>query len=183
MFGSEGLCRRTRMKFTVVQASSPYNIILGRTGIRELRAIPSTTHAMMKFPTPRGITTLVPRTTTIFECRQLEEKQILPEEQPKEKMTEKDENAVEEEVMINPAFPDQKVIIGTQFSSACRRQLINLLKDNRDVFAWKPSDMAGVPRRIIQHSLNVNMSVTPMAQKRRILGSEKSKVATKEVEE
>ncbi|GJY25610.1 hypothetical protein Tco_0400336 [Tanacetum coccineum] len=76
-------------------------------------AIPSTTHAMMKFPAPRGIATLVPRTTTIFECRQLEEKQILPEEQPEEKMTEKDENSVEEEVMINPTFPDQKVIIGT----------------------------------------------------------------------
>ncbi|GKC04052.1 reverse transcriptase domain-containing protein [Tanacetum coccineum] len=55
VFGSEGLCRRTMMKFTVVQASSPYNIILGRTGIKELRAIPSTMHAMIKFPTPSGI--------------------------------------------------------------------------------------------------------------------------------
>ncbi|GKB02019.1 reverse transcriptase domain-containing protein [Tanacetum coccineum] len=54
MFRSEGLCRRTMMKFTVVRASSPYNIILGRTGMKELRAISSTTHAMMKFPTPRG---------------------------------------------------------------------------------------------------------------------------------
>nr|GEW55675.1 reverse transcriptase domain-containing protein [Tanacetum cinerariifolium] len=58
MFGSEGLSRRTMMKFTVVQASSPYNIILGRTGIRELRAILSTTHAMMKFLTSRWIATL-----------------------------------------------------------------------------------------------------------------------------
>ncbi|GKE35200.1 hypothetical protein Tco_1454522 [Tanacetum coccineum] len=106
MFGSEGLCRRTMMKFTVVQASSPYNIILGRTGMRELRAIPSTTHAMMKFLTPRGIATLVPRTASIFECRHLEEKQTCPEEQPKERMLEKDENAIEEEVMVNPAFPD-----------------------------------------------------------------------------
>ncbi|GJX84808.1 reverse transcriptase domain-containing protein [Tanacetum coccineum] len=94
-----------------------------------------------------------------------------------------DENAVEEEVLVNPAFPNQKVITGTQFSSACRKQLINLLRDNQDVFAWQPSDMAGVPRRIIQHSLNVNMSVTPVAQKRRFLGSEKSKTVMKEVEE
>nr|GEV24595.1 reverse transcriptase domain-containing protein [Tanacetum cinerariifolium] len=49
MFGSGGLCRRTTMKFTVVQASSPYNIILGRTEMRELRAISCTTHAMIKF--------------------------------------------------------------------------------------------------------------------------------------
>ncbi|GKF20136.1 hypothetical protein Tco_0068774 [Tanacetum coccineum] len=138
---------------------------------------------MMKFPTPRGIATLVPRTAVIFECRQLEEKQTLPEEQRKERMTEMDENAVEEEVMVNPAFPDQKVIIGTQFSLACQKQLISLLRDNQDVFAWQPSDMAGVLRRIIQHSLNINVSITPVAQKRRILGSEKSKAVMKEVEE
>nr|GEV58159.1 reverse transcriptase domain-containing protein [Tanacetum cinerariifolium] len=36
-FGSEGLCRRTTMKFTIIWAPSPYNIILGRTGIRNLR--------------------------------------------------------------------------------------------------------------------------------------------------
>ncbi|GKE64372.1 reverse transcriptase domain-containing protein, partial [Tanacetum coccineum] len=58
-FGSEGLCRRTTMKFTVIRAPSPYNVILGRTGLRALRAIPSTIHSMMKFPTPRGIATLV----------------------------------------------------------------------------------------------------------------------------
>ncbi|GKE48897.1 reverse transcriptase domain-containing protein [Tanacetum coccineum] len=97
VFRSEGLCRRTMMKFTVVQASSLYNIILGRTGIRELRAISSTTHAMMKFPTPRGIATLVPRTATIFECRQLEGKQALPEEQPKEGAAKCRESFTEEE--------------------------------------------------------------------------------------
>ncbi|GJR16163.1 reverse transcriptase domain-containing protein [Tanacetum coccineum] len=58
-FGSEGLCRRTTMKFTFIRAPSPYNVILGRTGLRALRAIPSTIHSMMKFPTLKGIATLV----------------------------------------------------------------------------------------------------------------------------
>ena len=58
-FGSDGLCARTTMKFIVLPSSSPYNIILGRSGLKKLRAIPSTIHAMMKFPTPRGIATLV----------------------------------------------------------------------------------------------------------------------------
>ncbi|GJU81540.1 hypothetical protein Tco_1283905 [Tanacetum coccineum] len=78
LFGSEGLSRRTMMNFTVVEASSPYNIILGRTRMRELCAISSTTHAMMKFPTLGGIATLVPRRDAIFECRQLEDRQIPP---------------------------------------------------------------------------------------------------------
>nr|GEX68057.1 reverse transcriptase domain-containing protein [Tanacetum cinerariifolium] len=88
MFRSEGLTRRMMMKFKVVQASSPYNIILGRTGVKELHAISSTTHARMKFPTLRGIATLVPHRDTIFECRQLEGNQILSEEQPKEEAEE-----------------------------------------------------------------------------------------------
>ncbi|GKB01383.1 hypothetical protein Tco_0829427 [Tanacetum coccineum] len=52
-----GLFHKTMLKFTVVRASSPYNIILGHTGIRELRAVSSTVHAMVKFLTSRGITT------------------------------------------------------------------------------------------------------------------------------
>ncbi|GJS39514.1 reverse transcriptase domain-containing protein [Tanacetum coccineum] len=183
VFGNEGLSRRAMMKFTVVEASSPYNIILGRTGMRELRAVSSTTHAMMKFPTPRGIATLVPRRDAIFECRQIEVRQAFPGESPEEKPGEQKKEGPTEDVMINPAFPDQKITIGTQFSRACRNQLVELLKNSSDVFAWQPSDMVGIPRRISQHTLNVNPSVTPVAQKRRILGQEKSKVVMKEVAE
>ncbi|GJT27602.1 hypothetical protein Tco_0907877 [Tanacetum coccineum] len=65
----EGLCRRTTMKFTVIRSPSPYNVILGRTGLKALRVIPSTIHSMMKFPTPRGIATLVTRSVIISECQ------------------------------------------------------------------------------------------------------------------
>ncbi|GJV82601.1 hypothetical protein Tco_1522499 [Tanacetum coccineum] len=43
-FGSDGPCRKTMMKFTVVRVSSPYNIILGCTEMREVEAshLPST---------------------------------------------------------------------------------------------------------------------------------------------
>ncbi|GJR02451.1 reverse transcriptase domain-containing protein [Tanacetum coccineum] len=151
--------------------------------MRELQAISSTTHVMMKFLTPRGIATLVPRTAAIFECRQLESKRILSEAQPDEGIIENNKSLAEEDVMINPAFPDQRITIGTQFSPACQRQLVKLLRDNKDVFAWQPSDMVGITRRVIQHSLNVNVSITPIAQKQRILGPEKSKAVMKEVEE
>nr|GEW84605.1 hypothetical protein [Tanacetum cinerariifolium] len=58
-FGNGGLCRRTSMKFIVFRAPSPYNIILRRPGLKAIRAIPSTIHLMMKFPTPKGVATLV----------------------------------------------------------------------------------------------------------------------------
>ncbi|GKB39251.1 hypothetical protein Tco_0884193 [Tanacetum coccineum] len=48
-FSGSGLCRRAIMEFTIIPAPSPYNIILGRPGIKQLRAIPSTIHGMMKY--------------------------------------------------------------------------------------------------------------------------------------
>nr|GFC97240.1 reverse transcriptase domain-containing protein [Tanacetum cinerariifolium] len=42
------------INFTIVQAPSPYNVIFGRTGLRSFRAVSSTVHSMVKFPTLRG---------------------------------------------------------------------------------------------------------------------------------
>nr|GEV93306.1 reverse transcriptase domain-containing protein [Tanacetum cinerariifolium] len=66
-FGNKGLRRRTKTKFTVVRASSPCNIILGCIEMRNLQVVSSTIHTMIKFPTPRGIATLVARLATVFE--------------------------------------------------------------------------------------------------------------------
>ncbi|GKB68429.1 hypothetical protein Tco_0929841, partial [Tanacetum coccineum] len=68
-FGGSGRCRRAIMKFTVIPAPLPYNIILGRPGLKQLRVIPSTIHRMMKFPTPWGVATVVSQTPMVFECR------------------------------------------------------------------------------------------------------------------
>nr|GEY80993.1 reverse transcriptase domain-containing protein [Tanacetum cinerariifolium] len=175
-FGNKGLCRRTSMKFIVVQSPSPYNIILGRPGLKTLRAIPSTIHAMMKFPTPKGVATLVTQMVIITECRRLEKRQMVEEESPEEKR----DVALTEEVLVNPSFPDQLVAIGRGLSEAGKDQLKCLLKDNMEIFAWEPSNMTGVPRRIIEHALNVNPSLDPVCQKRRTFSMEKSGVVTNE---
>ncbi|GJR35450.1 reverse transcriptase domain-containing protein [Tanacetum coccineum] len=38
------------MNFVVVRSASPYNRIIGRPGIRNIQAVPSTAHGMLKFP-------------------------------------------------------------------------------------------------------------------------------------
>ena len=43
--------------------------------------------------------------------------------------------------------------------------LVNFLRANRDVFAWKPADMLGVPKELIEHSLNVNPTAIPKKQR------------------
>ncbi|GJV64438.1 reverse transcriptase domain-containing protein [Tanacetum coccineum] len=62
-------CQREIMKFTIIPAPSPYNIIMGRPRLKQLRAIPSTIHGMMKFPTPLGVSTVLSQAPVVFECR------------------------------------------------------------------------------------------------------------------
>ncbi|GKG07372.1 hypothetical protein Tco_0330341, partial [Tanacetum coccineum] len=88
-----------------------------------------------------------------------------------------------EQILVNPSFPDQIVTIGGGLSPACKNQLKTLLTNNMEVFAWEPADMTGVPRRIIEHSLNVNPSLEPFCQKRRTFSPEKSEAVTNEVAE
>ncbi|GJU53675.1 hypothetical protein Tco_1227389 [Tanacetum coccineum] len=138
-------------------ASSPYNIILGRTRMRELRSVSSTIHAMMKFPTPRGIATLVARTTSVFECRLLEKKQTEPECK-----------AEEEKPKILQRVPTPTDKLAKKHHGCVR---MATLRHDRS------------PRPIIRHTLDVNVSVPPVVQKRRVLGMEKSKAVMKDVEE
>ncbi|GJU48243.1 hypothetical protein Tco_1217798 [Tanacetum coccineum] len=81
-FGGSRLCRWAIMKFTIIPVPSSYNIILGRPSLKQLRAISSTIHGMMKFPTPWGIATLESQMPIIFECRGEGKKQAV--ERPEE---------------------------------------------------------------------------------------------------
>ena len=46
------------MNFMIIRSPSPYNGIIGRSGISALRAVPSTAHGMLKFPVEGGVVTL-----------------------------------------------------------------------------------------------------------------------------
>ncbi|GJY10839.1 reverse transcriptase domain-containing protein [Tanacetum coccineum] len=49
---------RAWMNFMIVRSLSPYNGIIGRPGIREIQAVPSIAHGMLKFPADGGIVTI-----------------------------------------------------------------------------------------------------------------------------
>nr|GEU89518.1 hypothetical protein [Tanacetum cinerariifolium] len=54
---------------------SPYNVILGRIGLRSLGAVASTIHSMIKFPTTNGIEIVTTKKETLHECWRMEEAQ------------------------------------------------------------------------------------------------------------
>nr|GEV05035.1 reverse transcriptase domain-containing protein [Tanacetum cinerariifolium] len=61
------------MNFMVVRSPSPYNGIIGRPGIRKIRAIPYTLHGMIKFPMTGGIVTLQSSRIIPLECSMVSE--------------------------------------------------------------------------------------------------------------
>ncbi|GJT71194.1 hypothetical protein Tco_1030480 [Tanacetum coccineum] len=122
------------MKFTLVRAMSPYNVMLGRTKIRELRVISSTDHAMMKFPTPKGIETLTTRPAIISECRRLEEKQMLKAKNTTEgKIGLTKKPSTKESVNGEDGSPTEEVaqkrrVLGTEKSIAVTKEVAKWLE-------------------------------------------------------
>ncbi|GJV79424.1 hypothetical protein Tco_1515294 [Tanacetum coccineum] len=162
------------MNFMVVRSPSPYNGIIGRPGLRKIQAVSSTAYGMLKFPVNEGIMTI--RSTTIIpaECRMVTEIQDPnPSKEP----------AVTEiiKVAIHPEYPDQTVMIGGSLSEKERMEVCNLLKENLDIFAWKPADMNSVPRSVAEHPLNIREGCQPIRQKRRGQAPDRNKAIQEEV--
>jgi hypothetical protein len=53
--------------------------------------------------------------------------------------------------------------------------LMHFLKENLDVFAWKPSDMSSIPREVAEHKLNIKPSAKTVKQKLRCFDDDKCK--------
>ncbi|GKE73738.1 hypothetical protein Tco_1535779, partial [Tanacetum coccineum] len=156
------------MNFMIVRSLSPYNGIIGRLGIREIQAVPSTAHGMLKFPVDGGIVTI--RNTILIpaKCATVI---TSSKETPKEAGVHH-ENF---KVVLHLNFPDQEVAIGGALSSKGRTKLCSLLKENLDIFAWHPSDMTRVPRSISEHRLNIRERYSLVRQKKRGQALERAK--------
>ncbi|GJV94620.1 hypothetical protein Tco_1546197 [Tanacetum coccineum] len=74
------------------------------------------------------------------------------------------------------------MISGSTLTEEDRKKLCGLLRQNLDIFAWKPADMTGVPRHISEHRLNVREGCFPVKQNKRGQEPEKNKAICEEVE-
>jgi hypothetical protein len=59
--------------------------------------------------------------------------------------------------------------------------LVSFLWANRDIFAWQPVDMPGVPRNLVEHSLNVDPKATPKRQDLRRFADDRRDAIKKEL--
>jgi hypothetical protein len=60
--------------------------------------------------------------------------------------------------------PSKVSHIGNALDPKLEITLIKFLHENRDIFAWKPIDMLGVPRELIEHELHLDPQAKPIKQ-------------------
>nr|GEZ71564.1 reverse transcriptase domain-containing protein [Tanacetum cinerariifolium] len=164
---------RAWMNFMIVRSLSPYNGIIGRPGIKEIQAVQSTAHGMLKFPADGGI--VIIRSTILIpaECAMVITSSAIPKE-----VGVRLENF---KVAIHLNFPDQEVSIGGTLFAKGRTELCSLLKKNLDIFAWQPSNMTGVPRSVAEHRFNIREGYSPVRQKKKGQAPERAKAIQAEV--
>nr|GEU80153.1 hypothetical protein [Tanacetum cinerariifolium] len=76
-----------------------------------------------------------------------------------------------------------EVAIRGTLSAKRRTELCSLLKENLNIFAWKPLDMTGVPRLVAEHRLNNQEGYSPVRQKKRGQASKRAKAIQAELAE
>uniref|UniRef100_A0A2N9HK66 Uncharacterized protein n=1 Tax=Fagus sylvatica TaxID=28930 RepID=A0A2N9HK66_FAGSY len=151
-------------EFIVVRGTSPYNAIVGRDWLHRMKAVPSTLHQKLRFPTEEGVMEIngdqAPAAVT---------EKLAAEKDP-------------EKVYFDPSEPEFYFLVGTNLSVNDRQGLVTLLMGYRDVFAWSVYEAPGVSPDLACHSLNISGDAKPISQKRRKLAPERAEIVAKEVE-
>ncbi|XP_074300718.1 uncharacterized protein LOC141632026 [Silene latifolia] len=176
------------VRHLVIEGPTTYNVILGRPWLHQMKAVPSTYHQCLKFPTPWGTVTLkgdqeesrnsytqALKATTKLPSKQLQDRGTSTEykEPPSEEL---------DQIHLDEEHPDRTVLIGATCSKELRNRLIQFLKNNMDCFAWSHNDMVGIDPSVISHKLSVNPSCTPVQQKRRKFAAKRNEVINEEVD-
>ena len=140
-----------------------YQAILGRPCYVKFMVVPNYTYLKLKMSGPCGVITIGTSFQRAYECEvkcyehatvivASKELTAIREEVVKEvpdpKRSARSFEPIEgaKEVFIDPSSSKGKVVrIGTTLSSKQESALIDFLRVNRDIFAYKPSDIPGIP--------------------------------------
>uniref|UniRef100_A0A2N9J642 Uncharacterized protein n=1 Tax=Fagus sylvatica TaxID=28930 RepID=A0A2N9J642_FAGSY len=87
-----------------------------------------------------------------------------------------------ETVKLEDGNPERTTKVGADLPPLMKESLIQFLKSNKDVFAWTHEDMPGIDTSVISHKLNVNPSIRPVKQKRRVFAPERNTAIMEEVD-
>lgn len=76
--------------------------------------------------------------------------------------------------------PDKTTRVGKHLQESLKQEIIPLIREFSDIFAWEPNDMLGIPETIARHSLHIIPKPHPICQKKRVFSEEKQKAVDEE---
>ena len=168
--------------FLFVDCSSAYNTILGRPTLSSWKAVTSTYHLIIKFPTEyrvgevRGDQVVAPEFYIVMlemddhlQTMSIGEQRMIAE--PVEGL---------EEILLDNSRPEQMTRIGTLTSPPVHQALTTFLRENYNIFTWSHEDMHGIDPSIMVHRLNVSPSPL-IYQKKRVFAQERDRAIAEEV--
>ncbi|KAK2998728.1 hypothetical protein RJ639_022763 [Escallonia herrerae] len=144
------------LDFVVVRVPSAYNAILGRTALNQLRAVISTYHMKMKFPTENGVGEVkgdqaVARQCYMASCRNRANETLMIEDLRDETKVERGKPAEDLfDIELYPGNQEKTVRVGKGLSDDLKLKLVDLLRSYSDILAWTASDMPGIDPEVLQ---------------------------------
>ena len=67
-----------------------------------------------------------------------------------------------EDILLDENNPKKSTRIGADLEDKIKKDLINFLRENIDVFTWSHEDMPGIDPSVITHRLNIYPSSKPV---------------------
>ena len=141
-------------KYVIIDGESTYNIIMGRPWIHDLKAVPSTYHQVIKFPTPWGVQKIQGDQSIARDCYKTCLKPTVQhevKEMPQVAMT-----APEKLAEVDLTSNNKKILIGEDLPSTLEANLVEFLTSRLDAFAWEHGDITGISPDVITHKLNID---------------------------
>jgi hypothetical protein len=165
MFGTLRTFHTKTLTFKVVGFSRMYHAILRRPAYAKFMVVPNYTYLKLKIPGPKGViivgTTFQHAYECDVECFQFTET-LIRSERLHAKPPSEDPDIHESSKRATYSFEPTKDVKDAAVSDdGCTLRigttLVDFLKMNLDVFAWKPSNMKGIPREVAEHKLNIKL--------------------------
>ena len=152
------------VNFLVVDCSSSYNAIIGRPTLNSWKAVTSTYHLSVKFPTEHGVGQVQGDQLAARECylAMLAMDEQVQTMNIEEKRMMVDPIEVLEDISLDKKNLKGSTRVGADLEGRIKKDLICFLRKSIDVFAWSQEDMPGIDLSVITHRLNVCPSSKPM---------------------
>ena len=172
------------VNFLVVDYSSSYNTIIGMPTLNSWKAITSTYHLLVKFPTKHGVRQVQGDQLTAKECylaMLVMDEQVQTMNIKEKRRIVAEPTEVLENIPLDESNLERYTRVGADLEENSKKDLVQFLKKNVHVFAWSHKDMSGIDPGVITHRLNVSPSFKPIRQKKMVFALERDNAIKDEV--